>query len=443
MYKKNIKKISSSILVWALSLSSFGQLLAHEVTNTYSSINVATKIQLEKRLGSFLDTIGKYEEDKQTTAYQALQNKIDLYESRFDVDSEIYTVFQMIDLIAEHKLDTQSILSDSQILSHVIYGNDFPHYAITSVIDEQETETQENTDSEEIEDGTIVSWEYRADLDTEDLNELDKNILAGTSKGILNLRVRANLEGITSETVEFRFNENIDNIGLIGKLYHDGILIWESSESDARGTVLTIDNITNFTIGTETSNVQLELVTKAIGKELVWSTLENIRVVSTTFKDNTGVITGDKVWDRTDNQNSKNFSIVPADILVSTEIEFEKYVSTANIKIIPSVGNNNENGSVFSTSLESITLQVSSFSQAWTVSIFNTNGVEVWTGTISSAWNTTIAVNSDNISSSGELYRISTTAEGTFIISQDGIWYSAGGETYASKLEKQILLGQR
>lgn len=436
MYKIN----TTILLTWvAISLLN-NQVMAHENPKLYN-ISSTSKSLLDSRLSSFLDTVDNYNSAEQIKIYENLQSRIARYESKYSVGSDMYSMLQIIDTIADHKLDSDSILTNDEILSHIIYWNKFGHYAETPVTDTPETEIEidEEIDSQEAENQN----EYRSDLDTDELNEVDKNILAGSAKWVLQIEVRANLEGIKSEKVEFRFNENIDNIGLIGKLYHDGILIWESSESDARGTVLTIDNISNFTIGTDTSNVQLELVTKAIGKELVWRTLENIRVVSTTFKDNTWVITGDKVWDRTDNQNSKNFSIVPADILVSTEIEFEKYVSTANIKIIPSVGNNNENGSIFSTSLESITLQVSSFSQAWSVSIFNSNGVQIWTGNITSAWKTTIAVDSDKISSSGEVYRISTTAEGIFIISQDGIWYSAGGETYVSKLAKQIYLGQR
>ena len=447
MYNKNITKIASSMIAWTVLISSFAQVQAHDTTNMFTNISVSTKAKVEKRLASFLRTIGKYDEDKQTQAYETLQNKIDLYESRFDVNSEIYWVFEMIDLIAEHKLDTQSILSDSQILSHIIYWNDFPHYN-TAPVDEnpnEETDTDSNIDQEDTSnsDNTQSQDEYRADLDTEDLNEVDKNIVAWSAKGIINIRVRADLEDIKSETVEFRFNKNIDNIGLIGRLYHDGILVGESSQSDTRGSVLTIDNISDFIIGTQTSNIQLELLTQTIGKEEVWRALNDVQVVSTTFKDNTWMITGDTVWDTTYNQVSQNFSIVPADIVVTADSEFEKYVSTANITITPSVGNNNDNWNIFSTSLESITLQVSSFEQAGTVSIFNSNGVQIWSGNISSAWNTTIDIDSDNISSSGETFRISTTAEGTFRISQNGIEYSVGGDTYQSNLQEQVFLGQR
>ncbi len=447
MYNKNIIKIASSIIVWTVLISWLSQVQANNTTNMYTNISVSTKAKVEKRLANFLRTIGKYDEEKQTQAYETLQNKIDLYESQFDVNSEIYSVFEMIDLIAEHKLDTQSILSDSQILSHVIYWNDFPHYN-TAPVDEnpnKETETDPDSDMDDTSNSnnTQLQNEYRADLDTEDLNEVDKNILAWSAKWILNLRVRANLEDIKSETVEFRFNENIDNIGLVGRLYHDGILVWESSQSDARGTVLTIDNIHDFIIGTQTSNIQLELVTQTIGKEEIWKTLSNVRVVSTTFKNNTWTITGDSISDRTYNQESRNFNIVPADVVVSSEIEFEKYVSTANIIITPSVGNNNDNGNIFSTVLESITFQISSLSESGTITIFNSNGVQIGSGAVNSAWNITIDVDSDTISSSGETYRISTTAKGTFIISQDWISYSAGNNTYTSNLESQIFLGQR
>lgn len=444
MYKKN-KIITSWIFLSAIVLSTLWHVQAHEATNTYSNINSSTKVMIENRLAGFLNTIGKYDEDKQTQAYQTLQNKIDLYESRFDINSEIYSVFEMIDLVAEHKLDTQSILSDSQILSHVIYWNDFPHYNTTPINEDSREETDTESEQEDTSNSDNVESQegYRADLDTDDLNEVDKNILAGTAKWILQLEVRANLEGIKSETVEFRFNKNIDNIGLVWRLYHNWIFVWESSQSDARGTVLTIDNLDNFIIGTQTSYVQLEIATQAIWKEEIWEALENIRVVSTTFSDNTWVITGDKIWDRVNTTVSKNFNIVPADVIASVESEFEKNISKSEIRISPQVGTNNNNGDTYSVALDALTIKVSSFKNAWDLKVFNSRWTQVGSTTINSSWDIMIPINSDTISSWGETYRITTTAEALFRISQDWITYSAGSETYSSHLESQLLLGQR
>ena len=435
-----MKHIFKIILVSTILLWSITSLHAEESKSVNLILSPEIKSSLEQRLAKFFDRVETYSVERQSEIYTNIQTKIPPALSRFETQSPEYQIINVVALFVSHRMSLGDDISNTQILRSVIYNESITSDDANSSDNQSDTDNQDN---ENIVNKDEVAPEYRADLDTDELNEVDKNILAGTAKGVLNLRVRSNLEGIKSETVEFRFNENIDNIGLIGKFYHNWILVWESSQSDATGNVLTIDNISNFIIDTETSNVQLEIVTQAIGKEQVWKTLENIRVVSTTFKDNSGVITGDKVWDRTDTQNSKNFNIVPADIIVSSEVELEKYVSTASIKITPTVWNNNENGNVFSTSLESVTLQVNSLSDAWTVSIFNSNGVEIWTWNISSAGNTTISVDSDNISSSWEVYRISTTAKGTFTISQNWISYSAGNNTYTSNLESQIFLGQR
>jgi hypothetical protein len=280
-------------------------------------------------------------------------------------------------------------------------------------------------------------------LDTEELNELDKNIVAGSAKWILQLEVRSNYEGVKSESVEFRFNENIDNIGLVWRLYHDWIFVWESSQSDAKGNVLIIDNLPDFVIGTQTSYVQLEIVTQSIWKEQIWKALSNLRVVSTTFKDNTWAITGDKIWDRVDTENSKSFSIVPADIKVSVESAFERYVSTAQIHITPNVWNNNDQWNIFSTALSSITLEVSSFIAPWNVIIFNSNGTQIWSWNISSSWDTIISFSPDTISNNWETYSISTTARWVFRISQNWITYAAWNKNFESRFTQQLFLGQR
>lgn len=409
---------------------------AHTSIQTYSNLSLSTKHSIESRLTNFLDRIDKFDKERQNAIYRELQNKIDTMQIRYALDSEIYTLLEIIYVIATHKLDSQSILSNDEILSHVLFWENIPHYQLdeSDKIQEEDLGTDDKIESK---------WEYRADLDTQDLNERDKNILAGTSRWILNLEVRADREWIKTEIVEFRFSENIDNIGLVGRLYKDGIFVWESSQSDTKGNILSIDNLTSLIIDTQTTNIQLELLTKTIGKEQVGKELSDVRVISTTFKDNTWVITWDAIWERVISENSRSFSIVPADVSVNLESEFNRDSSTAVIKISPLVWNNNENGNIFSPKLSGVILQVSSLSNPGNINIFNGNGIEIGSGNINWNGNIFISIHPDSISKWGEKYSITTTAEWNFRISQDGIQYSAGGNTYTSKLQQQIFLGQR
>ena len=80
----------------------------------------------------------------------------------------------------------------------------------------------------------------------------------------MSLRVRANLEPIETERVEITFNQDVDNIGLSGNLYHDGVLVGHASKSDVRDSVMIFDNMTDLTIEEQTTYLQLEIITETI-----------------------------------------------------------------------------------------------------------------------------------------------------------------------------------
>jgi len=450
MKTKKLQTRFLQIMIAMMMTASLTGAYAHTSTQTYDNFSQEIKVSVENRLIVFLDRVDRFDKQVQDDTYRELQNKIGILQWNYAVNSEIYTLLEIIDLIAEHKLDSQSILTNDQILSHILFWEDIPHYN-TKQQDETAREPEENkssqdtdtTDNSDTNNTPESAAEYRADLDTEDLNELEKNILAGTAKWVLHLEVRANLEWVESETVEFRFNQDIENIGLIGRLYKNWFFVWESSQSDARWNTLTIDNLEDFIIDTETGYIQLELVTAGIWEEQIGKEIRDARVVSTTFRDNTWVITWDTLRDRVNRENSQNFSIVPADISVSLESEINRNSSTANIRIIPLVWNNNENGSIFSPRLSGITLQVSSLSNPGIVHIFNGNGLELASANISWNGDIFIALSPDSISSSGEQYRITSSAEWNFRISQDGFQYTAWNNIFTSRLQQQIFLGQR
>jgi len=440
-----LQRILVSLILW---VSFWSYAWAHENSNFFTNnLDQSVKLNLENRLNVFLNKVDTYSQITQNNIYRDLENRIDIYKDRYAVNSDTYAILEIVDLIAQHKLDSDIIFTNWEILSHIIFGQDIPHYTEQEDFDNMnESEMQNDTDDQQ--DNDIIDeneefGEYRADLDTDQLNEVDKNILAGTAKWVMQLEVRANLEWVESKTVEFRFNQNIENIWLVGRLYKNWFFVWESSRSDARWNVITIDNLNNFVIDTDTEYVQLELATQAIWKEEIWKTMSNLQVTRTTFKDNTWVITWDKIWDRVNNQTSKNINIVPADLSVSVKSEFTSDSSTSHIDILPLVWNNNENGNIFSPRLSWITLLVSSLSTPGSVNVLNGNGVEIGSWNINWNGNVFISLSPDSISNSGEEYRIITSAEWNFRISQNGILYTAGSDTYTSKLAKQLFLGQK
>jgi len=89
-------------------------------------------------------------------------------------------MLRVINDTAESKLDKENTLSDNQILENIIYGVEFPviidipsEEVQKEIIEEEETLREEVIQEEE-----TTQEAYRADLDTENLNELDKNIVA-------------------------------------------------------------------------------------------------------------------------------------------------------------------------------------------------------------------------------------------------------------------------
>lgn len=449
-----MKYIINSIIIAivVLSLAQSSNAATSESIDLTLSQNLKTWLQ--ERLVRFFDRVDTYSAQRQSELYSNVQQKIPSSLSRFEESSNEYQIIKIVDIYVTKKLSLDASITNSQILWHVIFNQALPVIQDSlseddNISQEIEIPTETNGDitkeddemkNEKDEDTDEI---FRPDLFTDDLNEIDKNIVAWSAKWVLQLEVRADLEWIKSETVEFRFNKNIDNIGLTGRVYYNWIFKWESSQSDAQGNTLSIKNIEDLIIGTDTGYVQLEIVTQSIWENFVWRAIDDLMVISTRFSENTWIITGDDIRDTVNGQDSRSFNIVPSDISVSLESKLGKNIGTAEIKITPEVWVNNDNGNIFNTFLESITFQVSSFSLPGSISIFNSRGEEIWSWNITSSWNTTIDLIPDNISSSWEIYTITTSAEANFIISQDWFGFSVGGQLIESNLERQILLGQR
>ena len=407
--------------------------LGHEdITNNLSP---EQEQAVEKRLWVFFNAVEKYSIERQTQIYTILDERLEKYVGRYAVDSVNYSIIDILTQTVEHKkMDIASPAKD--ILSHVIYGTEYHATEDTpaEVITPEEIPTENVEEKEEI---------YRADLDTENLNEFDKDILAGTAAWVMSLRVRANLEPIETERVEITFNQDVDNIGMRWNLYHDWILVWKASASDVKNSVMIFDNMTDLTIPETTSYLQLEIITETIWQDHIGQARDNINVTRVSLQENKWTITWDNVWGRTYRETSRAFSIVPVRITAELESEFGKNISTSKLRIVSDAGNNNDNGNWFTGRLTGLKIQVSSFDRAWDISVFNGNGTRIGSANISWSGEITIPLTPDSISSRGETYEIITTAEALFRIPQDWVIYSAGNQTFTSNLDSQVFLGQR
>jgi hypothetical protein len=259
----------------------------------------------------------------------------------------------------------------------------------------------------------------------------------------MQIEFRANLEAIETESVEFQFNQNIKWFGISGNLYKNWVFVGTSSQSDVQWNTMSFENLKDLIIDTETTYIQLEIVTEEIWKDKVWKALNNIKILQTVLQNNSGVITGDSLRDSVNTQVSKNFNIVPVDISANVESNFNTDSSISGIRIIPTIDQNNRNWDVFQAQLETLKVQVSWFSTPWSLTIFNGSGDEIWSVSINGSWDYIIPLKPDTISSAWENYRIVTTARWLFILPQDAFTYSAGTDMYTSKWEKQLFLGQR
>ena len=428
------------IIAWIL-LSS--PTFAHEKIGSYNLTEKQTT-QVEKILEVFFQKVEGYDETKQTNIYSTLNQRIWAIIARYEIWSPQRAVLDILDLSVDHMSEKDENTSVSDVLRHVIYGTEYHileeiKVIIPPVEDNNPEPSDEEVETEEVEDTRV----YRADLDTKNLNEFDKDILAGTAAWVMSLRVRANLEPIETERVEITFNQDVDNIGLSGNLYHDGVLVGHASKSDVRDSVMIFDNMTDLTIEEQTTYLQLEIITETIWKEYIWQARDNIAITRVSLQENKWTITWDNLWNKTYRETSRSFSIVPVKITANAQSEFGKNSSISRVRIRADADNNNDNGSGFSGRLTGIKIEVSAFDRAWDVSVFNWNGVRIGWANISWSGEITIALDSDSISSRGESYEIITNAEAIFRIPHDGIIYSAGNQTFTSNLDAQVFLGNR
>lgn len=91
-----------------------------------------------------------------------------------------------------------------------------------------------------------------------------------------------------------------------------------------------------------------------------------------------------------------------------------------------------------------LTLEASSVTVIGNVTVFNGNGDSVGTAAVALGNSTVnVAIASDSIGNNNEVYRIETTAEGSFRVAKNGVTYTINGVgATTTKLENTLSIGQ-
>jgi hypothetical protein len=102
-------------------LSNISITQAHDTQENHSNLSLETKNNLENRLSSFLVKTDTYEGNFQLSLYQNIKQKVSVYKTKYNENSDSYSILEILDDLADHKLDQESILSNTQILTHILY----------------------------------------------------------------------------------------------------------------------------------------------------------------------------------------------------------------------------------------------------------------------------------------------------------------------------------
>lgn len=423
-------KVKYIIIALIFFINTYLNVFSHQKNNVIDVFSNQEKQLIENKLELFLNKVDSFNQDQQFIVYEEIQNKISSIQWKYEVGSKGFILLDLIIHIVEHKIDNIEKWNNYQILEHTLYGVE---YKVEDLEEEGSIIIPET-----IEEKPLQEYNY-----SQELNEYEKTILAGEKKWIVSYRVRANLETIDVEIVEFSFNQDIDDIGMKAYLYLNGDFIWEANSHDISNSKISFQGLDNLIIPTKTSYLQLELLPDSIWKDFLWTVKSDVVVTWVKLLNGKGWITGDNITTRTYDEDSRAFNIVPVKLSLNVGAWFEKNKSSAELKITPHRGKNNNNGADFNAYINEIDVIVSSLDVSWEISVFNSQGVLIWNTTVNSSGKTTITLTPDVISSRWEVYRLETSIEWNFYLPQDGIRYSAGSYSIEIKNGQELYLGQR
>ncbi len=293
--------------------------------------------------------------------------------------------------------------------------------------------------------GTIVT--LALDTANED-NEFDKLALAGASTVIASWDVRANNEEVDVETVTFAIagaTGSLQNSIVSATLLLDGKAVFTNRNADITNGQISFVDVTGLVIPETTTELALQLNTASIGKDKVGEVQSGLTVTSVTLADAEGVESGKVTGNLTTAATSKTLDIVKAVVTPAIVSTFGTDDLNAEIRLVVDGGSNTTTiGDSVQAELTALKIEATSVTTGGNLTVFNGNGTQIGTVAVATGNNTyTITLTADSIGSNNEVYRIESSAKGSFRLARDGVTYSTNGVgATTTKLENTLNLGQ-
>lgn len=278
-------------------------------------------------------------------------------------------------------------------------------------------------------------------------NEFDKLALAGSSTVIGSWDVRANNEEVDVETVTFTVANgvNLGNSVTNASLLLDGKVIATNSNSDITNTTIAFKDLSTLILPTTTKELALQLNTASIGKDKVGAVQANLQVTQIALTDAEGVSSGKDVTAVTTVATSKSLDIVKAVVTPAVVSTFGTDDLNAEVRLVVDGGSNTTAiGDTVQANLTALKIEATSVTTAGNLTVFNGNGTQVGSVAVA-AGNSTVTITlgaADAIGSNNEVYRIESSAKGSFRLAKDGVAYTVDATNVTTKLENTLNLGQ-
>lgn len=289
---------------------------------------------------------------------------------------------------------------------------------------------------------TLETKSSRAD------NEYTKSILAGSSKIVVSYDVRADNEWVDVETVTFDYSSGWLDLGAAwatATLYLNGTAIATNENADIDSDSITFEDL-NLTIPETTAELKLMINTENVWQSLVWMVGEWLVITWVTLDDMEGESSGIAITAESDTSSAaaKTFDVVPATVVASVNSTFGTDDGISEFTLTYNDWENTTSAwDTFEVEFDTLTVEVSSFTATWTLTLFNGNGDQVGTVAIGGNWNVTMTlIAGETITDNSEKYRLESTAEASFRIVKNGVDYIVDGNTYSMLLQTVQELGK-
>lgn len=280
-------------------------------------------------------------------------------------------------------------------------------------------------------------------------NEQAKTILAGSTQTVFSIDAKATNETIDISKLTFNVDTDLTSVVSQAKLYLGSELVATASNSDITSGSIVFDDMTKTIIPTTSTELKLALVTEAYGFEKVNQAAVSGVTVTSIFVDK-----DDAKWSKSNEKLSadqtivtstvaKDFAVVPGVITPAVSNTFATDDLNSNLTLVTDFGNNTNkiDWASLTTTLKTVKVEVSSVSATGTITVFNGAGAQVGTANVTTAGTVSITIDAGEYITSGEVYRLETTAQASFRLAKDGVVYTIDAVDYSTNLKTTQDLG--